>query len=152
MLDTVSRLVAYNEWADKRVIESLKSSMAIDPNVLRPLAHLLVAEKVWLMRLQGLDTVGIELSPELSIEECEILAAENQNGYETYLGALTSNNLDSVVKYKNSKGSTFHTSVRDILLHVSIHGAYHRGQLAKAIRAEGKTPVNTDFITFVRRG
>lgn len=32
----------------------------------------------------------------------------------------------------------------------AIYGAYHRGQIARAHRAAGETPVNTDFITFVR--
>jgi uncharacterized damage-inducible protein DinB len=151
MLDTVHRLVAYNGWADKRAIESVRTGLKVDPKVFRSLAHLLVAEKVWLMRLLGQETVGIDLSPELSLEECEILVAENQHGYEKYLGTLTSANLDSLITYQNSKGKTFQTSVRDILLHLLFHGAYHRGQLASAIRAQGQTPVNTDFITFVRK-
>jgi uncharacterized damage-inducible protein DinB len=40
------------------------------------------------------------------------------------------------------------------LMHVALHGAYHRGQIAQVIRQGGGEPVNTDFITFqrLRRG
>jgi len=38
----------------------------------------------------------------------------------------------------------------DILTQVATHGAYHRGQIAKAIRRGGGTPADTDFIIFVR--
>ncbi len=31
-----------------------------------------------------------------------------------------------------------------------MHGTYHRGQIAAALRAADITPPNTDFITFVR--
>ena len=38
----------------------------------------------------------------------------------------------------------------EILEHLHLHGAYHRGQIAAWMRWEGIAPVNTDFITFVR--
>jgi uncharacterized damage-inducible protein DinB len=31
-----------------------------------------------------------------------------------------------------------------------MHGSYHRGQIAMALRAAGVDPVNTDFIAFAR--
>jgi len=33
---------------------------------------------------------------------------------------------------------------------VALHGSYHRGQVAAAVRAAGGEPVNTDYITYVR--
>lgn len=40
----------------------------------------------------------------------------------------------------------------DILTHVLMHSAYHRGQIASHMRANGKTPAYTDFIHAVRQG
>jgi uncharacterized damage-inducible protein DinB len=40
--------------------------------------------------------------------------------------------------------------VEDVLLHVALHGSYHRGQIAAAVRAAGGEPVNTDFVTWTR--
>ena len=34
-----------------------------------------------------------------------------------------------LVTYKNSKGTEFRNSKRDILTHVALHGQYHRGQI-----------------------
>ena len=39
----------------------------------------------------------------------------------------------------------------DILLHVCLHGAYHRGQVAVSMRSGGAEPAPTDFIA-MRRG
>jgi uncharacterized damage-inducible protein DinB len=32
-----------------------------------------------------------------------------------------------------------------------MHGSYHRGQLARAVREAGAQPINTDFINYVRQ-
>jgi uncharacterized damage-inducible protein DinB len=37
-----------------------------------------------------------------------------------------------------------------VLLHVIMHSAYHRGQIAMAMRAAGQQPAYTDFIHAVR--
>jgi len=58
--------------------------------------------------------------------------------------------LSSIVKYSNFRGDEFKTPAAEILTHVTMHGTYHRGQMATAMRAEGHTPADTDFITFAR--
>lgn len=42
------------------------------------------------------------------------------------------------------------SAVRDVLLHVALHGSYHRGQLAWLARTAGAVPTATDFIVFSR--
>ncbi|HXG63712.1 MAG TPA: DinB family protein [Blastocatellia bacterium] len=150
MLEMIRRLSRYTQWATLRALAALENQNSATQNSLRPFAHLLIAEKVWLLRLHGQDTVGIDLSPELSLKECQALADENQSGYAAFLNALAEDKLDEEITYRNSKGIEFRTPVRDILLHVFFHGAYHRGQVARAIREDGGTPENTDYIGFVR--
>jgi uncharacterized damage-inducible protein DinB len=150
MLETIRKLFAYDEWATVRVLKLLKATPGQNQKALGLLAHLLLAEKIWLLRLEGQDTAGINKSPALSLAECESLANENQRAYADFLGTLGEADLDSMLTYRNLKGTEFSTPVRDILTHVALHGTYHRGQIASAMRAEGNAPVDTDFITFVR--
>jgi uncharacterized damage-inducible protein DinB len=150
MIKIIRKLFAYDEWAITRIVASLKSMSSQNQKAIRSLAHLLVAERIWFLRLQDQDTSEINLSPELSLAECESLANENQRAYADFLGSLNEDGLHSTVTYKNSKGIEFSTPVADILTHVALHGTYHRGQIATAVRGEEVTPVNTDFITFVR--
>ena len=150
MLETIHKLFDYNEWAIARILDLLKAATGQNQKALRLLAHLLLAEKIWLLRLRGEETVGINKAPELTLAECERLAAENQRAYQDFLASLSEDKLDSILTYKNLKGTQFSTPVKDILMHVALHGAYHRGQIAIVLRAEGLTPVDTDFITFVR--
>ena len=42
--------------------------------------------------------------------------------------------------------------MEDILTHVVLHSAYHRGQIASQMRAGGAPPAYTDFIHAARQG
>jgi uncharacterized damage-inducible protein DinB len=44
------------------------------------------------------------------------------------------------------------SAVQDVLTHVVLHSAYHRGQIASLMRAGGAVPAYTDFIHAVRQG
>lgn len=150
-LEQLRALLDYNQWANRRMIATLKASSDPPARALRALTHLLIAEKTWLLRLKkNLDSTGYDFWPELSLEECEALADETALAYRELLDELTEDGLDSVATYKNSKGIEYQTSYRDIVTHVEIHSAYHRGQVAMSIRAEGGEPPNTDYIVFVR--
>ena len=150
MLETMRQLFAYGGWANARIIAALGATPRYHQKALHLLAHLLVSESIWLLRLKGEDTSTINKLPELSRAECENLANENQQEYVGLLGSLSEDDLRSQVTYSNYKGKEFHTPVGAILMHVALHGTYHRGQIAIAMRGEDGTPVDTDFITFVR--
>lgn len=150
-LETICQLFTYNHWANRRVLDSFKDSPHRNGDAVRVLAHLLIAEKMWLARLlNNEDTTGFDFWPELLLEECAALADENRKAYAVLFENLTENNLDAVATYKNSKGVEYRTSFRDILMHVAFHGTYHRGQVARLVRMGGGTPAYTDYIAFVR--
>src|SRR5690606_13353796 len=88
--------------------------------------------------------------PSLSLEECAALAARNGREYEALLDQLDAAGVDREIAYRNSAGQAFVTRLGDILLHVFLHGAYHRGQVSLMVRRSGGEPVPTDFIQFVR--
>jgi uncharacterized damage-inducible protein DinB len=143
-------LFEFNDWANRRILALLG---VLSNPVQRPLdllAHLLTAEEIWLMRLRGQDTVGVDKSPKLTVVECESLLNEHKNAFAKVVDEFESRGLDSQVTYRTLSGREFTTSASDILTHIVQHGTYHRGQIALALRAEEIVPVDTDFITFVR--
>lgn len=150
MIATIRHFFEFNTWATRRAAASVETVAAERPRALAPLAHMLAAERVWLLRLAGQESSDVALAPDLSLEECRALAEENRVAYEQFLGALGESALGSAVTYRNTKGVEYHTPVREILTQVMMHGVHHRGQVASAVRAEGGTPANTDYITFVR--
>jgi uncharacterized damage-inducible protein DinB len=149
-IEYFTRLFEHSRWATARILRLLEKLPSVEPKVLGWFAHILSAERIWLLRLQETDSSAVPIWPNLSLQDIETLAADVAAGYATYLGALTTDRLDHAVSYRNSKGTLFQNRVEDILTHVALHGAYHRGQIAAAVRAGGIEPVNTDYITFLR--
>jgi uncharacterized damage-inducible protein DinB len=88
--------------------------------------------------------------PQLTLDECQSLAEENAAGYADLIAALGDHDLTAAIRYRNTKGDEFANTAIDILTHVVIHGAYHRGQIAKVLSRSGVLAVSTDFIIFAR--
>lgn len=151
-LENFRHLFAYNEWANRRAFDALKGQSLSDTGKsIRAVAHVLIAEKTWLVRmLTNADTTRFDFWPEQSLAECERLFEENAREYALFFAGLTDDALDREAVYKNSKGIEYRTSYRDILTHVLFHSAYHRGQAAMASRASEIAPAYTDYIAFVR--
>jgi uncharacterized damage-inducible protein DinB len=137
-------------WANQRILETLQSMKGENQEVCRLFSHILFAEKVWITRLQGLDSSRLPIWSDVDIEVCADLVMQNNESLTTFLASLSNTDLDKLISYSNSKGKEFKNSVRDILTHIALHGQYHRGQINLRLRADGFEPVNLDFITFVR--
>lgn len=151
IIELLRQIVDYNRWADRLTFESLKNEPDANVQSLRPFVHLLIAEKEWLARLtQNKDSSGYDFWPEMSLAQCEVLMDKAHSAYDLLLSSLSEENLADIAVYKNSEGDEYQTAYQDILLHVMLHSAYHRGQVAMAQRASGKAPAYTDYIAFVR--
>jgi uncharacterized damage-inducible protein DinB len=103
---------------------------------------------VWLSRIDG-RAPNVPVWPSLELDECEALADRNQAGFARH-GSAPPESLARAVRYRNTKGEEFVNTVEDILLHVALHGSYHRGQVARIVRGEGGAPQATDYIVFIR--
>lgn len=150
-MNYLGRLFEHMYWADDRVLKLLSQAPAGEQGAARRLFHhVLAAERVWLLRLRGEDSSVQAIWPALGPAEERDLAAANRIAYRQYIEALDGEDLQKWVEYTNQQGRAYRTAIGDILTHVALHGAYHRGQVARAIRESGSEPVNTDYITFVR--
>lgn len=149
MYEAIRGLFAHLEWADTLVRESLREGAAESPRALELYAHVLGAEAVWLSRLHGVAT-EVPVWPAADFEACAKLMGETHAGLAGFIDSLDEAALERTVNYRNSAGVEFDSRIGDILLHVMLHGAYHRGQVALLLRDAGATPAPTDYIAFVR--
>ncbi|MCM3712494.1 DinB family protein [Alkalihalobacillus oceani] len=149
-MKTLEQMFLHLDWANQRIIEALQTNKTEDEEALRLFSHILLAERIWLTRLEGKDSTKLPIWTVESLSRCQEMARENKEKYDAYLSNLTEDILDEPVIYKNSRQTEFHSSIRAILTHVALHGQYHRGQINKLLRLAGAEPVNVDFITFIR--
>ncbi|NUO79476.1 DinB family protein [candidate division KSB1 bacterium] len=145
------RLFQYEAWANREVLANLKQHKNPPQRALKFLAHIIAAGTLWLERIKG-EKQSLAVWPEFTLAQCEDQLARITQLWQDYLTALPAMGLSQPIAYTNTKGETFRSPLEDILTHVAMHGAYHRGQIATDTRAAGLTPVLTDFIHAARSG
>ena len=145
------RQFAYDAWANREVLTAVRVGRASAERSLQLLAHIVSAELLWLERLQQ-EPQSQPVWPEWSLEQCEARSVEAGDLWRKYLEGLAPDDLTKTVCYKNSRGEPWTSTVEDVVTHVLLHSAYHRGQIASFMRASGDTPAYTDFIHAVRQG
>jgi uncharacterized damage-inducible protein DinB len=150
MVSHLQRLFAYDHWANKEVLASLQK-IAAPARSVSLLAHILSAERLWLERIEGRPQT-LPVWPDFTLQQCENEIGDISRQYERFLRGKNDDTLTEKVTYTNSKGESFTSEVQDILMHVIMHSAYHRGQIALDMRAAGFEPAYTDFIHSIRQG
>ncbi|HEV2291948.1 MAG TPA: DinB family protein [Gemmatimonadales bacterium] len=143
------RLIDHLAWADEHALSALRGAQRPDPSVVELYGHILGAECEWLARIEGRKAEAA-VWPKLTLDECAALAGRNAAALRTFVAGLGAADLGRNITYRNSAGLEFTSTVEDILLHVALHGAYHRGQVARALREGGAVPAATDYIAFTR--
>jgi uncharacterized damage-inducible protein DinB len=151
MLEHIATLFSYDEWANREVLSSLEALNAAPVRSVQLLAHILSTERLWLERLLA-EKQTHPVWPLFTLKDCKSEIDQLPGLWKSYLASLGEADLTDSRTYKNTKGETFTSRKQDILLHVVMHSAYHRGQIAADMRAAGFTPAYTDFIHGVRQG
>jgi uncharacterized damage-inducible protein DinB len=146
MIRELERLFTYGDWANLAALQSVGDHAVAR----RRVAHIIGAERTWLHRLTG--GPRVEVWPDLDLQACRAQLEDLRARWRGFLGMLDEAAPARKVAYTNTKGSRFESTVGEILLHVALHGAYHRGQIASDVRAAGRDPAHTDFIHATREG
>lgn len=150
MTGQLGRLLRYDVWANRETLGSLSQGMAPTRSV-RWMAHIIGAELLWLARMEG-RPAPLPVWPDLSVEECEARHRDLSRQLTRSLTEHWATPLSRQVSYTNSKGEAWTSTVEEILTHIVIHSAYHRGQIASGVRAARLEPAYTDYIHAVRQG
>jgi uncharacterized damage-inducible protein DinB len=149
--DYLRKEFAYDGWANRETLAAIRAAGGANGRSLQWMAHLLAAERVWLDRLRQVPQ-SVPVWPEADLEHCELESEKLTQQWHEYLELATAGDISQTISYKNTKGESWTSTIIDVLTHVVIHSAYHRGQIASHMRSIGQTPAYTDFIHGVRQG
>lgn len=139
-------LFTYEDWASRRLLETALRTEGRPERVDVLCTHLLAAQHIWTQRIRGTEPllkIGEPLPPaqwlnwaQRNIDDIKTLLAEGQT--------------QRIITYRNYRGETYRNSMEDILHHVLLHGAYHRGQIAQLLRPQVDEIPPTDYIQYAR--
>jgi uncharacterized damage-inducible protein DinB len=151
LIGHLQRQLAYDDWANRETLRALAASSAGAEAGWRLFAHVLAAEQLWLGRIGGF-AAKIAVWPESTAADCERQIAALDRKWRALFAGLDGAWLAEPIQYVNSKGEPWTSTVVDVVQHVILHSAYHRGQIAAVLRAGGDAPPDTDFIHCTRSG
>ena len=149
MIEFARRMLPYDRWANARVLAALEGWPEAKGRALERFAHILFAQEVWLLRINGQDTSSHTTPwPAYSVQDCRNKFTVLGRAWEAYLAAVTPSESERVFDYKTTQGKPSKARVGDVLVHVFNHGTYHRGQIATALKEAGIDPPVTDYIAY----
>ena len=145
-------LFEYDHWANQAALASLSSIAGPVQKPLKVFSHVLGAHRVWRARFDDTNPPKAQPWPVLTQEECRSGIDEIYQRWIELLDQLSDEKLSENLVYHTTQGVRFETPIRDVFTHLLMHSAYHRGQVAAAVREAGGKPALTDYTIYLRQG
>ncbi len=143
------KMYTYEDWANLKVARLAQEPPSLPDRVSAIFSHLLAAQQVWYHRLTEQDNPPAVWS-NYPISDWESLLLENGAQFRQLIQSYQEADWNRKVIYQNSKGTRFETPVHEILSHLLLHAAYHRGQLILLLKPLVKELPLIDFIFYLR--
>ena len=151
-----SQLIAIKQWADRGLYDVVSRNFERLSNeeasiMLRILDHIHVVDRIFQHHLQGLPhpfkAPRSEKIPEL--QTLANSAREVDDWYVSYVGSMADSDFEQPVDFVFTSGKPARLRRSEIILHVCLHGLYHRGNAGAVLQLKGIAPSRdaiTDFL------
>lgn len=154
--DPYAQLIGYKQWADRGlcdvVTQNLHRLKEEDAKIVRRiLDHFHVVDRIFRHHLNG-EAQPHNAPRSDTIPDIETLArgiAEVDAWYTSYVATLRPEDFDEPLDFTFSNGTPARMTRGEMLLHVCLHGTYHRGNAGVVLQKSGIMPNDdrmTDFL------
>ena len=157
----LQRMARHNLWANRRLYAAcaelddsayFQARPCFFGSIHKTLNHVLVADRLWLARIESAPPPGLKLDAELYRDRAELRGAREAQDqmFLELLDALDETGLSRRIDYRNSAGKSFSDELELVLQHVFNHQTHHRGQVHDLLSATPVPPPPLDLILYVR--
>jgi uncharacterized damage-inducible protein DinB len=154
---TLKSLFAYKAWANNELFALLA---ALPPQhaeslhtCIRTLNHIHVVDRIFRAHLAGearpFDATNTKDTP--SLEALRAEAADTDAWYVAYVAGLAEPQLAEVIDFTFTDGDRGRMSREEMLLHVTAHGAYHRGNVGQVLKSIQVVPPRDLYTKFLHQ-
>ncbi|MBK8982607.1 MAG: damage-inducible protein DinB [Ignavibacteria bacterium] len=150
MKEKFTDIFDYELWANNEFINIIESMDSPPDNILNLMSHIINAQVVWLCRIKNVNS-NTEVWQKYSKDDLRKIHTLSINNILKFINDLGEEEFEKNIEYENSKGEKFSTRLKDILIHMSHHSAYHRGQLVLQLKSVNTNFPYTDYIHFIRK-
>ncbi|MFC3078719.1 DinB family protein [Phenylobacterium terrae] len=150
------QLVEMKRWADRGLYEVIGENLGrLDKQetalLLQVLDHMHAVDQIFRSHLQGRPH-SYRAAQSETLPEFQALAdgvRETDDWYADYVRGLSPGDFDESIDFVFTSGKPARMRRGEILLHVCLHGEYHRGNAGAVLYLKGVTPSRdsvTDFL------
>jgi uncharacterized damage-inducible protein DinB len=151
-----SQLVRYKQWADRGLYDVIRKNLdRMDQQdlavVMLILDHMHVVDSIFQNHLQG-RSHGFHAPRSEALPEFKMLsekAMATDEWYRSYVDNLDEQDFERAVDFVFTSGKPARMKRGEIIMHVCLHGTYHRGNAGVLLQKNGVTPNDdrmTDFL------
>ena len=154
-------LANFNKWTNEKIITSCKKLTeteykkdreAFFSSIHGTLNHLLVVDRAYISRIEGIDH-GLKSLDQILFESLLQLEEARINEDKRLIDLVNSLSLESIHKeitYKSFETSKNTYTINTILITLFNHQTHHRGQIHNMLSQAGVKPPQIDIPDFVR--
>ena len=147
LADHARQMVAYNEWANNKVLDALSALREQQYAAVAPtLTHLLGTQKYWYANWTGAD-FGDEGDP-LPLEMLRTAYAGSHDELRAHFAQLTDDDWHRADQWWKRWGYEQTLPVGETLFQVVNHSTQHRSEVAATISGFGASPGDLDYLVF----
>ena len=150
------QLIEIKRWADRGLYDAVSRNLdQLPPEdvfiMLRILDHIHVVDRIFQHHLQGLPHT-FQAARSEKLPDFETLAnrtREVDDWYASYVRDLAESDFEHPVDFVFTSGKSARMRRGEIILHVCLHGTYHRGNAGAVLQLKGLIPSRdsiTDFL------
>ncbi len=161
LADHFRTMAAYNRWANGRLYgacrtlgdaERKRDRRAFFGSIHNTLNHILVGDRAWLTRIEGLDVGRIALDAVLfeDFEELEAARRVEDDRLDRILAGIDDDRMEGALRYTDASGEAHQTEMRLVWTHLFNHQTHHRGQAHAMLSQAGLDPPPLDLIYYLR--
>jgi uncharacterized damage-inducible protein DinB len=153
---TYSQLLEIKRWADRGLYAAVSQNFdRLSPEestiMLRILDHIHTVDRIFQHHLRGVPH-SFRAARSETLPQLDVLAKsakEVDDWYVSYVDSLADEDLEQPIDFVFTSGKPARMRRSEILLHVCLHGTYHRGNAGAVLQLKGLTPSRdaiTDFL------
>ncbi len=140
--------IEYEHWANVKVIDACKAAGPVPERVWELISHVLQAKRLWLDRIEGAESSA----KPWNIIPPEKLAGAEEVNYEMWKKwheGHYKEKEDASFEVRGAKGRAVF-QIRAVLIQLTHHAAYHRGQIVQLLKQSGAEVPQTDYLVYAR--
>jgi uncharacterized damage-inducible protein DinB len=155
-MSTLHSLFKYKAWTNEQLFAQVAQ---LDPEThkeerhlaIRLLNHIYVVDRIFAAHLSGTThSYTAANTPETpTLEELRSAVAQSDRWYVEYAADVTPRQLAEEIAFAFTDGDRGRMTREEMLMHITAHGAYHRGGVGRILSQAGVQPPRDIFTTYL---